>query len=582
MNENPTYRYPGVKPFEPSEAALFFGRDYDIENLLDLIWLEKIVVLFGKSGYGKSSLLNAGILPRLEDVTPIMVRFGASVEGAPSPLETVRLRLGEVQAAEALDTLEPATSKEETLWRQVKQKQSRPKQRFLFVFDQFEEFFSYPPAAQSAFKEQLAELLYTELPQDVRNRMESLNEAQQAFLATPFDAKVVFAVRADRLALLDSMKDRLPAILHKRYELRALSRVEAESALLYPAALEGDFWAPPFTFAPDATHCIFDFLEDEQKRIDPIQLQILAESFELRVLGERLRNFDAANLGDLKAVIARYYSDKIAAIENADERLAARRLCEEGLSQESDPPVRLSLYEAQISQYYGIGLPLLERMVNSRLLRAEAGAGGGRSYELPHDTLLEPVLDAKRQRLLEEKAAAEALEKAAAARQLAEAQQQAAIERRRRMTATTLSIASIIGLAVAVWFYFDAEKAKGEAEAQRVIAEERTMAAQKSDSLAQVEKHNAEEKARAALRSDSIAQLEKKNAETAAAEAHQKTAELEREKAERNRIEVEKYLSSARRMLRRGDAIMAKRILLEAQKLDRKNPEVVALLKTLN
>ncbi|MCB0574552.1 MAG: hypothetical protein KDC61_08295, partial [Saprospiraceae bacterium] len=76
-------RYLGVQPFKTSDQDLFFGRNEDIENLHDFILLEKLVVLFGKSGYGKSSLLNAGIMPRLLDerqppafrFRPIEVRF---------------------------------------------------------------------------------------------------------------------------------------------------------------------------------------------------------------------------------------------------------------------------------------------------------------------------------------------------------------------------------------------------------------------------------------------------------------------------------------------------------------------------
>jgi len=58
------YRYPGVRPFDTTQSGQFFGRRRDILDLLDRITLEKLVVVFGKSGYGKSSLLNAGILPK--------------------------------------------------------------------------------------------------------------------------------------------------------------------------------------------------------------------------------------------------------------------------------------------------------------------------------------------------------------------------------------------------------------------------------------------------------------------------------------------------------------------------------------
>jgi hypothetical protein len=92
-------RYLGVQPFRKGDRHLFFGRDEDIENLHDFILLEKIVVLFGKSGYGKSSLLSAGVLPRLTDEAQpaayrfrtVEARFGNYVEGSSfAPLETLR------------------------------------------------------------------------------------------------------------------------------------------------------------------------------------------------------------------------------------------------------------------------------------------------------------------------------------------------------------------------------------------------------------------------------------------------------------------------------------------------------------
>ena len=86
-----TYRYPGVRPFEAGDSALFFGRDRDIADLYEMIRAERLVVLFGKSGYGKSSLLNAGVLPKLpaafrgKTCVPIAIRLGAYARGESLP-----------------------------------------------------------------------------------------------------------------------------------------------------------------------------------------------------------------------------------------------------------------------------------------------------------------------------------------------------------------------------------------------------------------------------------------------------------------------------------------------------------------
>lgn len=50
-------RYPGIHPFKESEKELFKGREAEKRELLDLVIVHPMVVLFAKSGIGKTSLL---------------------------------------------------------------------------------------------------------------------------------------------------------------------------------------------------------------------------------------------------------------------------------------------------------------------------------------------------------------------------------------------------------------------------------------------------------------------------------------------------------------------------------------------
>ncbi|HEX8106175.1 MAG TPA: AAA family ATPase [Kofleriaceae bacterium] len=58
--------YPGLRAFRESEAAIFFGRDEQIDGLMERLEHERLVVIAGESGCGKSSLVRAGLLPALE------------------------------------------------------------------------------------------------------------------------------------------------------------------------------------------------------------------------------------------------------------------------------------------------------------------------------------------------------------------------------------------------------------------------------------------------------------------------------------------------------------------------------------
>jgi WD40 repeat protein len=64
--------YPGLLAFEKEDAAVFFGRDDDIRGLIERLNARRVrgdikfIVLLGSSGSGKSSVIRAGVLPRLE------------------------------------------------------------------------------------------------------------------------------------------------------------------------------------------------------------------------------------------------------------------------------------------------------------------------------------------------------------------------------------------------------------------------------------------------------------------------------------------------------------------------------------
>lgn len=57
--------YPGLRPFEPHEGEIFFGREVHTDRLLEILQRERFLAVLGPSGAGKSSLVRAGLLPGL-------------------------------------------------------------------------------------------------------------------------------------------------------------------------------------------------------------------------------------------------------------------------------------------------------------------------------------------------------------------------------------------------------------------------------------------------------------------------------------------------------------------------------------
>ena len=500
MTTTRSHRYPGVRPFETHEKHLFFGRKRDIEELHNLILLEKLVVLFGKSGYGKSSLLKAGILPLFTDpeespdrrYIPLEVRFGAYVPGkSVSPLEAAINALSNIPKVEVFSFLAEMTPNLR-LWHQFKlRQQGASPARYLLVFDQFEEFFSYPEKEQAAFRAEIAEILYEETPQDVRIAARHGTREQRELLAVPFDTKVVFSIRSDRLALLDGMKDKLPAILLKRYELGALDERQAREAVIAPAALpdpdDSRYISPPFQFAPDALDKMVSELSGKggvnAGKIEAFQLQIVCSSIEKRVTEQNLATVTAADLPDFGHVYEDYYKDRIGEL-GEEERKPARRVLENGLllvNPLTGEARRLSRDAGELAPALDVQPELLTHLERTYLIRRDVNSLGGYNYEISHDTLIAPMLKARREReaALEETRKRE--EQLEAERRTLEAEEKARAETERRIEAERLrnsalrgkrraqvfaSLAAIIAIA-AIVFYVDLQAAKSETDEQK-------------------------------------------------------------------------------------------------------------------
>ena len=66
MTKTPLNPFVGLKPYAENQNNSYFGRKQEVENVLDVLQKNKLVTLSGGSGSGKTSLINAGLIPRLK------------------------------------------------------------------------------------------------------------------------------------------------------------------------------------------------------------------------------------------------------------------------------------------------------------------------------------------------------------------------------------------------------------------------------------------------------------------------------------------------------------------------------------
>lgn len=474
------FRYPGTRPFQENDRNLFFGRNKDIKNLSELIVLEKMVVLFSKSGYGKSSLLNAGVIPRLTEKEKFQVLNIRLNEQAKNPVDLVRHHLS--KKAESNKFLSskfniPAELPNDPaaiLWYYAKSIQLADKttKALVLVFDQFEELSNFSNSEIADFASTLATLLNLNLPESVRMLLRKKLEAGKGYfteeetdqLLEPLNLKVVFSLRNDRISLLNKLKGSLPAIFKKTYELQPLDEFQALEALLEPAEEPGDFASPEFTYSEDAIALILNSLKDqENQRIETFQLQLICQHAEELIIGKagtqtKRLELSAEELGNPEDIFENHYNTIIASLPAACQH-KARILIEDKLIIGGN---RVPLPESVIIEEHQISADLLKTLVDKRLLRSEPNTVGGLSFELSHDTLVAPIQKTAKVRRLQEayeKAEKDQLEKASIQRKL----------RRTRILLGTAGVALVIAVIALFFAFVQRNKARNQEATSKAL-----------------------------------------------------------------------------------------------------------------
>ena len=410
-------RYAGISPFTGEQRTVFYGRDSDIEELYELIMLEKQVLLYAKSGVGKSSVMNAGVLPLFEkkgEYLSITIRFRAYNElDVVSPVQRIIDELKKIQAVSLeqptiLDQI--AAQNSDSLWFYFKKIQLLGEElKLILVFDQFEELFSYPTELLEDFKIQYAETLAGEVPPrfvDLFGRARSndrklMNRQTMAALNKTVQMKSVYLIRSDRMSSLNHLADRIPNIQKSHYELLPLNKEQAREAIVNPAQKDGDFSSPKFEYLPEALEKILFYLTDGNKQpVETTQLQIVCQRIEQNVVSDNIStSISQTDIPDFKNIFFEFYDDAVTQVKtNTHEEV--QLFIENQLIIDKR---RISLDEMVCHKY--VKPQTLRTLVDTRLLRSEPNSTGGYSYELSHDTLVPPIYEVAEDRRQKEEEA---------------------------------------------------------------------------------------------------------------------------------------------------------------------------------
>ncbi len=383
MKQNP---WAGLASYQDPAAGstlLFCGRDNESYDLAALVDDNIFCTLYGKSGTGKTSLLNAGVFPRLREMgyLPVSIRLG--MEAIDTTFQQcVVSRLAQVAEMQTADTVAlPADDQDEQwLWAwfaRTRFVDGEGKTRFaVLVFDQFEEVFRSRRDEAEALLRQIHFMM---------DPSHSLGESYD------YNFRFLASIREDDLYLLEDSLDRcyLDEMKKCRYRLRPLSHENALSVVLKPGkdVLNA-------SEAQDIAETVIDMARSEQD--DSISTNLLsllcsrlyakmehteAEHITLKMLGEFMRDNP----------IIQFYNEATAGMKRKERNYIENSMVDSAGR-------RNSISESDFRLHVNDADRLLEG--ENKILQRTSVGNNSQDYriELIHDSFCDPLVEIRERR----------------------------------------------------------------------------------------------------------------------------------------------------------------------------------------
>lgn len=383
--------YIGPRPYEREDSPFFFGREREARDLLSLIVAHGEVILHAQSGAGKTSLINARLIPLLEEkgfeIFPTTRVRGLIPENI-QPDEVSNVYVFNSLISWATDISDPSRMKKMTLAEYLRRKKhklnknNRPSPRVI-IFDQFEELFTF-------------------YPEHWKKREEFFRQVTEALEEDPL-LRILFAIREDFLANFDPYANLLPECLRTRYRMECLRH---EAACL---AVEGPLRETERSFDKEASSNLVnqllkirvkgangEIIETAGEYIEPVQLQVVCRNLwqklpqDITVIkAEHVEEF-----GDIETALREFYETSIRktidliGIKEKDIRNWF------GMQVITPAGTRGTVFRGKThtGTLSNTAINILE---DQHIIRAEIRAGA-RWYELTHDRLIQPILESNK------------------------------------------------------------------------------------------------------------------------------------------------------------------------------------------
>jgi hypothetical protein len=401
--------WPGLDAFEEADSPFFYGRSAEALDILRLIQREPVTILFGRSGFGKTSLLKAGVFPLLrnQQLLPVYLR----IDYVSTALAREQIVKELVRAFEQVHAEAPTPLQNQNLWQYFHGRslefwsaRNRPVTPVL-VLDQFEELFTFgrrddaTRAGSATFVTDLAALIENRVPDDVRSRLEADPSAAQELDFKRPPLKIVLSLREDFLPDLESLKATIPSVMSNRYRLQAMRGRQAKEVVTQAGAKLLDDGVPnrilALSWRGEAEPPV---VEDDlpQMEVDPAVLSVVCSELNIRRRAAGLDRISVALLkGSDREILSGFYERGMAGVNArvrtyVEECLVTRR------------GFRDSRAMDEVLAIPGITQEAIDLLIANRLLRLDTRTPNVPRLELTHDVLARVVTESRDRRRIKE------------------------------------------------------------------------------------------------------------------------------------------------------------------------------------
>jgi Tol biopolymer transport system component len=416
--------YVGPRTFTAAEAELFFGREQEADQLLALVISERLILFYAQSGAGKSSLLQARLIPRLKVAGLYTLPVGR-VSGQLPPGVGQANNIFSFNLMLSLDSGQgdPNRFSQVSLSHFLARLTSHDGRSFYYDEQ------AVPQAAAQApdyvlIIDQFEEIITTHADRWTE-RADFFRQLDQAMADDPL-LRVVLTLREDYVAALDPYSPLLAGKLRARFYMQRMGYPAALEAITRPAALYGR------PFADGVAEMLVNNLRQikvpDQNQVqlgqfvEPVQLQVVCyqlwENLKARPVAPVSAD-DLRELGNVDSALAEFYEQALrqaylSVLVESDasgppqagttvaptvdtpssvvSELELRAWFDQKLITEAG--TRGTVYQGR-HETAGMANAIVKRLADLYLLRAEIRAGGT-WYELVHDRFIEPIQQANR------------------------------------------------------------------------------------------------------------------------------------------------------------------------------------------